>query len=378
MKNTNHCVFYHGDLKYEGRICAIIRSLANSFPSHNIYLYELKVTNDYYKGLLPKNVIIKKPRLFLHKFKKSPITTPLLFFEFAIRALLFLLSKKPISVQVHNEMVTLGPLAYKYLFPGCQYVYDDKELYLPKDGNIFKSLYCIEQQLIKKSDLVIITNNYRKKALLKLHHYKLKYLIVDNYVFQNGAKALSDSHRTKIEFFKNQKKKILIHQSVLKKDRGLDNFKELISQLPDNWILGFIGIKNEAFSELLQNIGVSHRDKLHNFGYIDYNELDSFYNYIDGAVIFYNANTFNNKYCAPNRLYSAANNGVPIIVNHDNFTLSNFIQKHQNGVVFNRESLSRFFNDYESFKNNSEKLKGKYCFKESIPDIQDYYSRMNN
>jgi hypothetical protein len=243
-------------------------------------------------------------------------------------------------------------LIYKILFSNCQYVYDDKELYLPKDGNIFKSLYCIEQQLIKRSNLVIITNNYRKRALLKLHHQKLKYLIVDNYVFQNGAEKLSDCHLIRINDIKERNKKILIHQGVLKKDRGLDNFKELISQLPDNWILGFIGIDDESFNDLLQNIGISFRQRMCNFGYIDYNELDSFYNYIDGAVIFYNPISFNNKYCAPNRLYSATNNGIPIIVNLDNFTLSNFIKENNNGVVFNSEKLSQFFNNYKKIKNN--------------------------
>ena len=38
--SMNHCVFYRTDLKYDGRVCAIIRTLASSFPDDQIFLFD--------------------------------------------------------------------------------------------------------------------------------------------------------------------------------------------------------------------------------------------------------------------------------------------------------------------------------------------------
>lgn len=375
MKN-NHCVFYRTDLKYDGRVCAIIRSLAQSFPDDKILLYEFTIHEEYFDGF-SSNVSIKKSKLFLNRFKRSYILQLLKNFEYGIRSFLFLLKKKPKSIQVHHEVTILGPLIYKLLFKNTIIVYDDKELYHIKDKNIPKFLYFLEYQLIKSSDLVIITNKYRKKALQFIHNHNLKEsIIVDNYVFEPNKKDVSANLLSQIDKIHESNKKVLIHQGVLTKSRGTDLLYAIIENLPENWILGFIGISNQVFNNFTSNLDFHSKSMLHNFGYVDYSELDSFYQYIDAGALFYISNTFNNKYCAPNRLYSAVNKGKPIIVNEDNVTLNNFISEYGNGLaISNKNKIKLFFDNFNIFNNKAKLLTGKYEFPSSIPQLKDYYSQ---
>src|SRR5690606_15681638 len=103
----------------------------------------------------------------------------------------------------------------------------------------------------------------------------------------------------------------------------------------------------------------------------------SFYNYIDSSVVIYDSSTFNNKHCAPNRLYSAVNNGKPIIVNSDNRSLSDFIKEHKNGITYEGpDSIKSFENNYSLYLKNSIQLTGVYSYDDYIPTLREYYEQL--
>ena len=83
-------------------------------------------------------------------------------------------------------------------------------------------MYKAEYKLIELSDLVIITNEYRRKALFHLHkRRKIKnHIIVDNFVFEPNGKDLSNNTLREIESVKRENKNIIIHQGVINSIRG--------------------------------------------------------------------------------------------------------------------------------------------------------------
>jgi len=376
MRNS-HCIFFRSDLRYDGRICSLIRTLANTYPDDKVYLYEL-IDSNYTFSDLPSNVEFRSPKLFSNLFKNNAIFKRLRIVEYAFYAFFFMLFHRLKTVQVHHEMVCLGPLLYKLIYRKTKLVYNDQELYHPKDRNIPSYLYWIEFFVIKYCDLVIITNEYRRKALLYIHKNRIdKYIIVDNYVFSPEIIMLDSSLTKGLQKLKSDKKKILLHQGGLSENRGMSSLVKIAEVIPNDWVLIFIGAKDYMFKDFKELCKKEYHSKILNFGYVDYSQLNSFYQHVDASVLFYDSSTFNNKYCAPNRLYSAVNNGLPIIVNSDNVTLTDFVAKYDNGVVFpGIENVNDFFNDYNNLKKNSSNLRSKFEYKEDIVDLKLFYNNL--
>lgn len=374
----NHCVFYRTNLKYDGRVCAIIRTLALSFPEDIVYLYEYPL-NDEYLYEFPENVKIIKSNLVFGTKRVNHLIQKIKGIIYAINCLVFLIKKNPKTIQVHHEIVMYGPLIYKFLNRKNILVYDDKEMYFPRHKNDIKLVHKAEYKLIELSDLVIITNEYRRKALFHLHkRRKIKnHIIVDNFVFEPNGKDLSNNTLREIESVKRENKNIIIHQGVINSIRGSELLVKVAKEIPDNWLLCFIGVKESLYNNFLQELPENSKSNVQNLGYIPYDELNSFYKYVDASVIFYLPTSFNNNYCAPNRLYSAVNNGIPVIVNSDNHTLSVFIKQLQNGISINQESnLIHFFNQYNVLQENAKELSGKYQYNQVIPQLLEYYKKL--
>ena len=91
--------------------------------------------------------------------------------------------------------------------------------------------------------------------------------------------------------------------------------------------------------------------------------------------MFYDACNFNNKYCAPNRLYLAVNNGIPFIGNTDNFTLSSFINKNNNGVLIPpNKNIDYFFSNYRVIREKALLLVNKFNYNDNLlRDLLFYY-----
>lgn len=374
----NHCVLYRSNLKYDGRVSTIIRTLALSYPDDNIFLYEYPESSEYYSGF-PENVQIIKCNFILNKLKRSYFIQVLKGIEYTIKSLFFLLRKRPKTIQIHHETVMLSALLYKFFFNRVKLVYDDKELYHLRDKNIPTSMYWMEYCLIKKSDLVITCNYYRTKALKFIHQNKLiNNLIIDNFLFKdNSDKNLSIEIQEELNILKKNNKKILLHQGTISENRGENILKEISCSLPNDWILVFIGVDNRIFSVFSQKVGYKYQKNIHNLGFINYNELNSLYKLIDACILVYDDSSFNNKYCAPNRLYAAVDNGCPIIVNWNNKTLSNFVIEKQNGILYKDiYSLENFFKNYDKFSINSKKYVNKYEYNLYIPSLLDYYNTL--
>ena len=161
---------FRSDLRYDGRVCALIRTLALTFPEDRVYLYELLSDGPYEAPVFPENVIIKRPNLLSRKLPVNKLSKLLAFIEFYLYSFCFLFVKRPITIQLHYEICLLPALLYKWLFRSTKLVYNDQEVYHYKDRNLNTYLYFIEFAVIKYADILIETNEYRRKAV----YYKLQ------------------------------------------------------------------------------------------------------------------------------------------------------------------------------------------------------------
>lgn len=364
MKRRNtHFVCTTSDLRYDGRVFSMINTLAKSYPEDVIYILEL-TDNDYVVENLPENVMYRRVGWISRIKSQNRLLRYIACLEYAIKTFGYMLFKLPKSIQVHHEGVLLSTFLYKKIFPKTLVVYDDKEFYNPKDRNIAKSMFFFEKKVIQNSDLLIETNRYRKRAVDSVICSDSNTIIVDNYVFGHGKSYVGNLCDT-IRDLKNQGLNIMLHQGNLSDIRGTKHIYEIIESLQENWIMLFIGLSQETFDRLYSQVP-SNKEKILYGGYISYRELNSFWSNVDAGILFYDACSFNNKYCAPNRLYLAVNNGVPIIVNSDNYTLTQFLKEYNCGISYPDLKIEYFYNSYVEFKQNALLLKGQFSY-------DDYY-----
>lgn len=370
--SNNHFVFFKSDLKYDGRIFAFINTLSMAFPNDIIYLY------NYDKNVvdicLPENVKLiyfKSLFEFLYKFK---IFRGLRFLEYNLKSFYYMVVKSPKTIQVHHEVTTLGSILYKIFNKNVNIVYDDKELYYYKEKNIPYLFYLLEKRIIKISNLVVITNLYRKKILFNLNKQSIKdFIILDNFEFINRFTTELDCKiEKKISVIKKSGQNILLHQGTINSIRGIDLLLKVVKALPNNWKLCCIGVSNEEYVNFKNQLGITEIDKVENIGFVDYHQLNSFYKLIDASVLFYKPVSMNNNFCAPNRLYSAVNNGKPIIVNSDNVTLNDFLAKYKVGVSFSEEM--DFFKKFPYYSENALKFTNSFQHEEVLPELYKFYS----
>lgn len=383
MKRSNHCIFYWTNLHYDGRVYMVVAALAEACAQDTVYIYEYPDKHRTYPEL-PENVRIVRPGLLFGRLTAKPFKF-LKTIEYALRSLLFLLVKHPRSIQVHHEIVMYAPILYKVFSPRTLLVYDDKELYHIRDRNMGKAEFHAEYCLIRKSDMVITANEFRDKAVRFMHRGRIKNsLVFHNVVFRiasaetpaTSATALSEKIRQRVVSLKAENKRLLLHQGLVSKQRGEDLITGLAGQLPPGWVMVFIGIPEADFARVQQNVRTDKQDALVNLGYVNYKELDDLYSYVDACAVFYLSGTFNNKFCAPNRLYAALNSGKPILVNADNFVLSHAALSHNAGLpIRTPQESAQFFDRLTEYEQNAAVL--KYTFERSgFTELKDYYTRV--
>lgn len=367
-RKLKHIVCCTANLKYDGRVTSLINSIAEAAPSDDVIVFNLNSTEKSFECQYPN---VKYKYLGLNVRRKSRVLRYVECFLYFAIVFFRLLLLRPFSIQVHHEGVLLAPLLYKMIFRNVILVYDDKELYHPHDSNIIPVLYYIELAVIRKCNLVIFTNSVRCRAIkLILRGGGINYIIVENYVFACKWRGLNLDATNAIRELHQQGKKVLLHQGVVTEGRGASYVDEIISKAPAGWAICFIGI-HESELKVLKNC---NSEKVHCLGFIPYLELNSMWSKVDASMMFYNADTFNNKFAAPNRLFLAANNGIPVIGNSDNETLSSFITMHGNGILIPSDPVDDFFDYFQTYSDNSKKMSGKFNYNNYfIQEVVDFY-----
>lgn len=170
----------------------------------------------------------------------------------------------------------------------------------------------------------------------------------------------------------NEKVKFVMYGRLCDEDVYLSEFINTIKKFPNLAELHLIGwdFSNEEKIKQFSNI-FFHGQKGHDELLI---LLDDFHI----SIIGYRPHSFNNKYCAPNKLYEALSLSMPIIANSLNPPLVDIINEEKCGILTNFDKISTNFtviineiknNYFEYNRNCFDAYTTKYHFDANIANI---------
>lgn len=370
-------------LQYDGRVLAQIVTLANEYKNSEftIYVYPNCKSENIE---LPKNVVVKDSNLWTLKLPGSNVFLFVKQIHFGFSMLRKLLNTNPDVIHVHDEFPILGALIYKNWFNRkVSLVYDDHELYnLDPNPSIYRRLRkFLEFKMFSSADQVNMANshraNYAKSVIKELKGKEIN--VIDNYPF-----TFFQSDLVEVSTFKKEKGiKYLLHQGEINENRGKQLLVEVIKHLPENWRLVLLGLPIDQFQQFVdQNKDLTKR--IVNGGRVPNDQIIAVYDNFDASVVFYKTEKLNEKYCAPNRLYQAANAGLPLIVN-DNPVLSDFVSINKTGLAIDQgadeitKNIKRFFSEYDIFLEYALRLKNEFLYETKVaPKLLEIYRQLNN
>lgn len=370
-------------LQYDGRVLAQLVTLANRYKDSTFEVFVFP--NCKSEGInLPANVIVRDAQLWSMKLPGSAPFLLIKQLHFGLIMLFRLSSFKPDVIHVHDEFAILGPMLFKKWFnKKVKLIYDDHELYnLDANPSVYRKLRrFLEFKMFKSADTVIMANSHRAKyarlVVNELSHKEIT--IIDNYPF-----SFFQSQDKKVETFKKESGiKYALHQGVISEDRGKSLLKEVVKNLPDNWKVVLLGLPVDQFAAFV-NEQKEYANRIVNGGRVPNDQIVAVYENFDASIIFYKTRNLNEKYCAPNRLYQAANAGLPLIVN-DNPVLTDFVDKTKTGISIDRNktelksNTQRFFSEFVSFEINAAKLKNEFLYENKVaPELLSVYDNLLN
>lgn len=380
MKEINVAIVVKTALDFDGRVISQIDSLSKLFDKarFKILLLPDKETTVQFR----QNVNIKEIQLVSRFLPKSSFWQLFKMIEYGITTCFELFKLKPDIVHVHDESSILGPLLFKKLRNKTLLIYDDHELKnLPPREFREKLMFFLEKKIFKNADVNIVANNSRKRFVEKIFTPLSEPKIIENWLYQRALKEKPKEGTIKLldtfsELRKNGKK-ILLHQGALNENRDVGLVKLIAEHLPEDWILVFIGAKEEQYHNYFKNY-----TKSYNGGFIYNADLPKIWEKVDSVVIFYSTNTLNNSYCAPNRMFLALNLGIPVIINEKNPELHRLIKLYRNGIGISEETaaerLENFIRHYSEYLHRTKSLKGQFEFNQTtLHPVIKLYDQLN-
>ena len=362
IKKNKIAVVIKGSIDLDSRVLSQIDSLSGYFKNSKICVFYLPDSSR--KSKFKKNVIFQNIFLLTRKLPKSKFWQFFKLIEYGIVTCIKLKKFNPNIIHIHDENSIIGPLLYKFFNRSVKIIYDDHELknLPPKNPTQYLMLY-LEKKIYSIADLVLNTNSSRRKIANFLFKPK-KIYIIENWVYERGIidpETNTVKLLKRIQKIKEKGKKIILHQGDLSIERGVTIIKKIVKQLPDDWVILFIGVKKNKFNFYFKEIENSYYGD-----FVSNKDLKFIWEQMDSVVIFYENKSLNNKYCAPNRLYLALNLGIPVIVNSDNPELQLLLKKYKTGISvsddFQSKDLEIFFSKNLYFKNKAAVYKRNFEF----------------
>ena len=341
-------------IQFDGRVISQIENLSEHFNNTEFRIFLL--SDGPYNILFSKNCVIDEINLFSRKLPKLIFFKLFKMLEFGIKAFFKIRAFKPDVLHIHDDTSSFGGVLFKLCYPQTKVIYDDHELKYIRSNKLFdKLMFFWEYILYRKSDIVIVANNERRRLSSVIYNRK-NIEVHENYFHKRETKKNKTDSLikliNKINLLHLEGQKIILHQGQINEVRGLKEIIKLVNKIPENFKLLTIGISYIQYQQLLKSVNKLKHKRLIFGGYIDYEHISEIYKIIDYSLIIYKNFNLNNKYCAPNRVYLSYYFGKPIIVNSENHVLFNFIKKTNSGVLLEENSdLDSVFKKLDGLSN---------------------------
>lgn len=331
-----------GNTKYDGRLNILIDSLQEFFL--------LKVLSPFKNSIPPRKTssifISWYSRNFILRFLKLIIMTTR---EIKEADLIFIDNRKAAAL---FYCINLFVRTDKPIIQDMRELYTTFESYsfYSKVGTIFEHLQA------KKSNLVIVCNNYRKRLLEVLLPIK-KIIVFENKraLSRNTLSKPYDSQYTdfvdgnKIDF--SNKKINFISTGGINFKRGTGEIIDAVKKRNEVRLILVGKTSNSDFQEFKKK--AANCKNIHYLGEIPYSSLAELLLIMDVGIVNYAADNLNNRYCASGKIYEYLSIGIPILAT-SNKPLLETIKKYECGIScydFNR-GIDEMILGHKNFRNN--------------------------
>jgi len=160
---------------------------------------------------------------------------------------------------------------------------------------------------------------------------------------------------------------------------------------PIDFIDFCVGFKNQLELHLIgwdfeNEDYVKGKENIYFHGFKEHDELVKMLESFHYSIIGYRPFDYNNKYCAPNKLYEAFSLSLPVIVNSNNPPLVDIIEEHRCGIAWDFENLNiellkcieESFDNYALYiKNSYELYMMKYNSEIALWDLMKHFDHNN-
>jgi len=136
------------------------------------------------------------------------------------------------------------------------------------------------------------------------------------------------------EIIESEKIKLVIYGRLNNNDVYIKEFVDFCSQYSEKFELHIIGWDFELSDYISKFNNIIYH------GFKDHKSLITMLDLFNYSVIGYRPYDYNNKYCAPNKLYEAFSQSLPVIVNKMNPPLDNFISSDNCGISLDFDNLN--------------------------------------
>lgn len=317
-------------------------------------LNEMRILQEQYSDLKinfillpdkPFRLSLKNVNVFSIKchFRHNKVLRPLTASEFSFKAIFQLLKLSPDIIHVQDSSVIFPVYLYcKLKRKRPVIIYDDHEIPNNFESRGLKGINRrLENQFLKTADAVIFANAERQEYLKRKLGLKnqLTYFLNLPYYEDNSVKAEIPKEVSEklvdLDRAVEQKIHFIMHQGVIKKERGEQKLAEFSKMLPPNLKIMIVGETTERFNDFIDKWKLN-KEAFHFVGTVDYFHLVDFWNRCVASIIIYLPDLLNNRLCAPNRFYLALQKRIPVIVNESNPVLSNFVNRYKCGFFIEK------------------------------------------
>lgn len=320
------------DLNTDGRVLNELKILQEAYPKETISFILLP---DQPYRLKINNLRVFEVKCIFRKNKTLRVFTVL---EFTLKALILLFKISPKIIHIQDASAILPAYLYQFFKrKKAVLIYDDHEIPNNFNHRGFSAINLfLENRVLKTADTVIFANEERQEFLkekLKLRNHLTYFLNLPYFEEDEQDIKLPPqvaNHINTLDKNIENGGRFIMHQGVIKLERGEQKLAEFSKKLPSNFKIMLVGGTEQGFNDFLE-IWDLDSSKFYFVGTVDYFYLSQFWNRCVGSIVMYLPDLLNNRLCAPNRFYLSLQKKLPVIVNRDNPVLSNFVEKYNCG-----------------------------------------------
>lgn len=347
INNKKVAILIKSDLKFDGRVIAEIDTLAARYADVDFRIFLLS-NNEYEPVSFKPNISVELINVFTRNSRFKRYLLPLSTLIYTISCVFKVLRFRPDVVHIHD----IFPLPVAYLYNSMFspfLIYDDHELFKENPDLFHKGLYWLEMKVLKSADRVLVANGHRARIVRWIYKIPPNRLnVLENFNHIRGSETTKFRDQVFLNLLEDLQDRgllAILHQGQVSTGRGLNYLLEVANYISDRARIIFMGISDARYQALILEHPIL-KDTSVNIGFKPYEQINEYWSRVDASLVFYDIAEVNNRYCAPNRLYLALSNKIPLLVNAANPVLSTAVLKYGAGLCLSKSDVQATLNEF--------------------------------